>query len=123
MGGAQTLEIAIAHLQDYGYVGVYSSGVFSLNPRGPAPPGPAWEERHKQFVGDAELKKGLELVWFATGKDDFLIETSRRTVEVLQTAGFDVEFKETAGGHTWLNWRSYLAEFAPLLFQKHEATP
>jgi len=21
------------------------------------------------------------------------------------------------GGHTWINWRNYLTEFAPLLFQ------
>jgi len=24
--------------------------------------------------------------------------------------------KESPGGHTWLNWRSYLIEFAPQLF-------
>jgi hypothetical protein len=24
--------------------------------------------------------------------------------------------RETAGGHTWSNWREYLHEFAPLLF-------
>ena len=26
-------------------------------------------------------------------------------------------FKESPGGHTWLNWRDYLIEFTPLLFQ------
>jgi enterochelin esterase family protein len=24
---------------------------------------------------------------------------------------------ESEGGHTWLNWRDYLSQFAPLLFQ------
>jgi enterochelin esterase family protein len=31
--------------------------------------------------------------------------------------GFNVEYKETGGGHIWLNWRDYLIEFAPRLFQ------
>jgi hypothetical protein len=25
--------------------------------------------------------------------------------------------KDSAGGHTWLNWRDYLTAFAPQLFQ------
>jgi enterochelin esterase family protein len=118
MGGAQTLEIAMRKLDDFAYVGVFSSGVFGLDPRRPAPSGPTWVERHKQALEGSELKKGLRLVWFATGKDDFLIETTRRTVSLLREAGFDVTFQETEGGHTWLNWRSYLAEFTPLLFQE-----
>jgi len=117
MGGAQTLEIAIKNLPEYGYVGVFSSGVFSINPRGPVTPGPDWEERHQQVLDDAKLKPGLKLVWFATGKDDFLIETSRGTVKMLRAHGFKVVFEETDGGHTWLNWRNYLSEFTPLLFR------
>ena len=31
--------------------------------------------------------------------------------------GFDATFKESPGGHTWLNWRNYLVEFTPQLFQ------
>jgi enterochelin esterase-like enzyme len=118
MGGAQSLEIAVPRLQDYGYVGVFSSGIFSINPRVPPKPGPTWEERHAKALADAELKKGLKLVWFATGKDDFLIETTRGTVKMLRSHGFTVDFRETAGGHTWLNWRNYLADFAPLLFRE-----
>jgi enterochelin esterase family protein len=36
---------------------------------------------------------------------------------MLEKHGFEVTNQETAGGHTWTNWRQYLAEFAPLLFQ------
>jgi enterochelin esterase-like enzyme len=118
MGGAQALEIAIPRLKDYAYVGVFSSGVFGINARRGAPAGPTWEERHKQALADAEAKKGLKLIWFATGKTDFLMDTSRATVKVLRAAGFEVTFKETEGGHTWLNWRNYLAEYAPLLFRE-----
>jgi enterochelin esterase family protein len=35
---------------------------------------------------------------------------------MLKKHQFEVVAKESAGGHTWINWRDYLAEFAPLLF-------
>jgi enterochelin esterase family protein len=38
-------------------------------------------------------------------------------VELLKKHGFNPVYKETPGGHTWINWRAYLAEFAPQLFQ------
>ena len=84
---------------------------------GNQPQGPSFEEQHKAILDNAKLKDGLKLFWFATGKDDFLVETSRATVEMLKKHGFDVVYKETAGGHTWANWRDYLAEFAPQLFR------
>jgi len=118
MGGGQTLNIAFPNLEEFAYIGVFSSGIFSLSRRGPQDDSlPTWEEQNKQVLDNAELKKGLKLVWFATGRDDFLIETSRSTVELLEKHGFDVVFKETEGGHTWINWRNYLNEFATQLFQ------
>lgn len=119
MGGGQTLGIGIPDLDRYAYLGVFSSGVFGITGRGsfPTPPGPSFEEQHARALDDPALKKGLKLVWFATGKDDFLIETSRATVAMLKKHGFDVAFKESAGAHTWVNWREYLNEFAPLLFR------
>jgi len=118
MGGGQTLNIAIPNLEEFAYFGVFSSGVFSLNRRRPQEQsGPTWEQQNKVALDNAELKKGLKLVWFATGREDFLIETSRSTVELLKKHGFDVVFKETSGAHTWINWRNYLNEFASQLFQ------
>jgi enterochelin esterase-like enzyme len=117
MGGAQTLNITAPNLTDYAYIGVFSSGVFGIaGGFGGAPPNRDWEEKHRAALDDAEAKKGLKLVWFATGKDDFLRTTSEGTVRMLKDHGFDVTYKETEGGHTWLNWRDYLAEFAPKLF-------
>jgi enterochelin esterase-like enzyme len=118
MGGGQTLNIAIPDLQDYAYVGVFSSGIFSLNPRNPqSQSGPTWEEQNKQKLDDPKLKKGLKLLWFATGREDFLIGTTKATIELFRKHGFDVVFKESDGAHTWINWRNYLNEFAPQLFR------
>lgn len=117
MGGAQTLNIAIPHLQDFAYVGVYSSGVFGINGGPGAGNGETWAERQAKFLKDDKLKEGLELLWFATGKDDFLLETSRATVEMFKEHDFDVVYRETEGAHTWIVWREYLHEFAQELFQ------
>jgi enterochelin esterase-like enzyme len=124
MGGGQTLNIAIPHLDKFSYIGVFSSGVFGIVPmnRGNAaaatePPPPSWEEQHKAELDNAALRKGLKLVWFSTGKDDGLITTSRATVDMLKKHGFEASFQESPGAHTWINWRNYLNEFAPQLFQ------
>lgn len=122
MGGAQTLNIGIPNLEKFAYLGVYSSGVFGITGRNRegstnAPAGPSFEERHQAKLDDVKLKKGLKLLWFATGKDDFLIETSRATVAMFKKHGFDTVYRETEGAHTWIVWREYLREFAPQLFQ------
>lgn len=126
MGGAQALNISISNLAKFAYVGVFSSGAFGSAPRGPAAPGAAapagpmpsaeWEKEHLAMLDNAELKKGLKLLWFATGSEDFLLKTTKATLEMLKKHGFSPVFKESPGGHTWINWREYLEEFAPQLF-------
>ncbi len=131
MGGGQTLNIALPNLEKFAYLGVYSSGLLNAFLRAPqpgaprpapdaippiSPAGEAWVKQHQAKLDDANLKKGLKLLWLATGKEDFLLGTSRATVELLKKHGFNPVYKETAGGHTWINWRDYLTEFAPQLF-------
>jgi enterochelin esterase family protein len=120
MGGGQTLTIGIPHLEKFGYLGVFSSGLFSMfrtRPGAPAPEGPNWEEQNARVLSNASLKKGLKLFWFATGKEDFLLNTSRSTVDLFKKHGFNVVYEETGGGHTWINWRAYMNQFVPLLFR------
>jgi enterochelin esterase family protein len=132
MGGSQTLNIAIPQLTDFAYVGVFSSGILGGGGRGrgaapaasatgetPAPPpfGQAWEERNRAMLDNASAKKGLKVLWLSTGKADGLIDTTRQTVELLKRHGFTPQYIESEGGHTWLNWRDYLSQFAPLLFR------
>jgi len=126
MGGMQTLNVAMSDLGKFSYIGVFSSGVFGMAPKKPKPgadaspkaePSVSWEEEHQAMLDDASLKNDLKLLWFATGADDFLVETTRTTVEMLKKHGFSPVYKESAGDHTWINWREYLNEFAPQLFQ------
>jgi len=123
MGGMQTLDIAFRELARFAYIGVYSSGAQLGGGRGAAPgaaaapPPPDWETAHLADLDRASLKKGTRLLWLATGVDDRLIANTRVTVEILKKHGFEPEFKETPGAHTWLVWRDYLREFAPRLFR------
>jgi enterochelin esterase family protein len=120
MGGRQTLAITIPNLDKFAYMGVFSSGAFRFGGRGStvnAPTDSSFEEQNLATLDNPKLKKGLELVWFATGRDDRLLENSRATVEMLKKHKFDVVFKETSGAHSWINWRNYLNEYAPQLFQ------
>jgi len=59
----------------------------------------------------------LKVFWFSTGSDDFLVSTTKSTVEFFKKYGFSPVFQESTGAHTWINWRNYLNEFAPQLFQ------
>ena len=110
MGGAQTLNVAFAHLDKFAYIGIFSSGIFGNGTS-------AWEQSHLAALDNADLKKGLKLIWFSTGVEDSLISNTRATVEMLRKHGFEPVFKESPGAHTWINWRNYLIEFAPQLFQ------
>lgn len=35
----------------------------------------------------------------------------------MEELGLEYTYRESSGGHTWSNWRIYLSELAPLLFQ------
>jgi enterochelin esterase family protein len=125
MGGGQTLDIATANGAKFGYVGVFSSGlfgVFAVPGRGAPPPAwskgsSEWEKRNAAALADEKTRKGLKLLWFSTGKDDFLLQTTRSTVNLFKEYGYSPVYTESEGGHTWINWRDYLTEFAPLLFR------
>ncbi|HEY3741035.1 MAG TPA: alpha/beta hydrolase-fold protein [Bryobacteraceae bacterium] len=120
MGGAQTLNLMARMPEKFAYIGVFSSGIIALkqggggfNPNGIE----SWAAEHASALDSPGSKKGLKLVWFSTGADDFLLQVTKSTVEMLSKHDFHPEFHESTGGHTWINWRDYLNEFAPMLFQ------
>jgi enterochelin esterase family protein len=109
MGGGQTLNLFAAKPTDYSAVGVFSSAVFAR--------GDEWEKANKDRLSAKEARDGLKVLWFATGKADFLLDRTKATVALLEKWGLKPDFKETDGGHTWINWQQYLNEFAPKLFR------
>jgi len=110
MGGRQSLDIAFANLDQFSAIGVFSSGVLGESLA-------EWEKERLAVLDNPALRNGLRTIWFSTGSDDFLINNSKAAVEMLKTHGLPVSFTETTGAHTWVNWRNYLHQFAPLLFR------
>jgi enterochelin esterase family protein len=121
MGGAQTLEVAVPHADQFAYVGVFSSGVIGIVPIAGRASIPAanvsWEQQHLAALDNRAARKDWKLFWFSTGKEDFLLNTTKATVEMFQKHGYSPMFQESAGAHTWTNWREYLNQFAAQLFQ------
>ena len=128
MGGNQTLQVAIPRLERFAYIGVYSSGLLGAFPAANANPNAArnpnapptaqdWAKANASTLDNAKLKKGLKLLWFATGKTDGLMSTTTATVDLFRQHGFAPVMVESPGGHTWINWRNYLVEFVPHLFR------
>jgi enterochelin esterase-like enzyme len=104
MGGGQTLNIGLTNLDKFRYMGVYSSGFFS----------DVFQQRYAAQIAKA---KDLKLLYIACGKDDFVKPYNDYTLALFDYHGVKYVHRETAGGHTWDNWRNYLHDFAPRLFR------
>ncbi len=111
MGGQQTLNIGLTNLDKFSQLGVFSSGWFGQD-------GAATFERNNQaLLSDAKLNDRIKLFWLATGKDDFVMPSTKSSLAMLDRHKVRYAYKETDGGHTWPIWRAYLSEFVPLLFR------
>jgi enterochelin esterase-like enzyme len=106
MGGGHTINASIAYPGTFGYIGVFSSGIFNQNEDK--------ETLERKFVVLKE--SGVSKYWVACGVDDFVMDSNKRLLNVLDKTGLEHEYFENEGGHTWANWRTYLSMFAPMLF-------
>ena len=107
MGGGESLTTGINHLEKFGYVGSFSGAAIM-----------AGNDYSKLFpMLSAKDNSRLKLLWIGCGKDDFLIDSNHSLRDWLKAKGVHASYVETPGAHTWLVWRRYLGEFAPLLFQ------
>lgn len=109
MGGAHTIQNGLTHPELFHYIGVFSMGLQSPQ-----------QAADYAARNDAALKQGarsFRLVYYAMGKEDFLYGTVAPTRAMLDKYGIAHVYNESGGGHTWINWRRYLADFAPRLFR------
>jgi len=111
MGGSHTIRYGLTHPELFDYIGIFSMG---LGLQGPG------DVTAYESANDAALKqaaKDLDLVYYAMGKDDFLYGTVAPTRAMFARYGIEDVYHESDGGHTWINWRRYLTDFAPRLFK------
>jgi len=104
-GGGQTLSIGLRHLNLFSRLGVFSAG--SNNP----------QDAFKDVAANArKVDQQLDLLWIGCGTDDFALPGANRLDEFLTANGIAHTFRRTGGEHTWIVWRQYLKELAPLLW-------
>jgi enterochelin esterase-like enzyme len=110
MGGGQTLAVVTTHPDQFGYVGVWSGAIFGS--------AEDYEKSHATFFESADkVNKTVKMFSISCGDQDRLLNGSKSMDELLKKHGIKHALHISGGGHTWINWRHYLNDFAPQLFQ------
>jgi enterochelin esterase-like enzyme len=111
MGGFHSLHISRYYPNTFDYIGLFSAAI-----------SPDSKVKSKVYDDiDATLEKqknnGYKLYWIGIGKADFLYKLVQQYKSKLDSLKMPYEYRESEGGHTWVNWRIYLSEFVPELFR------
>lgn len=119
MGGMQTFQIGLKHLDLFSALGGFSGGGGGFG--GPFDARTA----HGGVMADADaFNKKMKLVWLGIGTTEpqRMYESVKGFHEALEKAGIKHVYYESPGtSHEWLTWRRCLNEFAPLLFAEGPA--
>ena len=108
MGGGQSLNIGLHHLDLFHSVGAFSAGIRNAN----------FEEQYKELLADsAATNKKLKVFYIACGKADSLFAASEACTERWTKHQIKHSFTPSEEGHVWRNWRNYLSDFVPQLFR------
>jgi enterochelin esterase family protein len=109
MGGGQSLNIGLSHLDRFRWIGVFSAGMRSV------------EDVEKAFpdvlADPSATNRKLKLFWIACGKADGGFAGVQHLDEALKRHSIEHTFVPSEGAHTWRNWRAYLYQMTPLLFR------
>lgn len=116
MGGGQSISIGLQNPQMFSRIGGFSSA---------APQG-KFEDIDRQFkslVADVDrANSACDLFWIGCGKEDFLFKRNNHFVEWLKARKLKHTYRVTEGGHDWVVWRKYLAEFLKQSFPAKSAS-
>lgn len=111
MGGYHSLHISRFYPNKFDYVGLFSAAIMN----DPGVTSKVYDNIDATL--QQQLKNGFKLYWIAIGKTDFLYKNNVEFRSKLDAMKFPYIYRESEGGHTWTNWRTYLSEFAPQLFK------
>jgi enterochelin esterase family protein len=103
MGGMQTHNITLAHLDTFSHIGIFSGG--SIAP--------------SEITDMAGFKQKVKVAFCSFGSREAGSPAAKANAEALKQAGVNSYFYESPQtAHEWQSWRRSLHEFAPLLFQE-----
>jgi enterochelin esterase family protein len=111
LGGGQALGIGLSHVDIFSRVAGFSAALGAVT----SPEAGGLDFR--ALVADPKkMNTQLKLLWVGCGTDDTLYNSNHEFSEMLMAGGIRHTFRSSEGAHTWLVWRRYLNEVAPLLF-------
>lgn len=111
MGGIQTLYAGIKSTDQFGYLGVFSSGWFA-NQNELTDPQYAFIKENKDFINS-----NLKSLWISMGgKEDIAYNNCQIMLARFDEMGLNYMYNEYPGGHTWPVWRNNLYNFVQQLF-------
>ena len=111
MGGGQSLHIGLKHVSEFAWIGGFSSAA----PQGESQ---TLDQKFESLVSDVDqTNSAIKLLWIGCGKDDFLLKRNEHFVSWLKNRKVQHNYRLTDGGHDWMVWRKYLAEFLKLSFR------
>jgi enterochelin esterase-like enzyme len=110
MGGMQTLQIGLTHLDKFSYIGAFSAPMRNFDLK---------TSYGGVFNDPSEFNKKVRLLWLGAGTAETQIHDSVKSVhESITQAGIKATFIESQGtGHEWQTWRRALHDFAARLFK------
>lgn len=104
MGGGQSLNFGLTHLDTFGWVGGFSS---APNTKPPA-----------ELLPEPDAAKGqLKLLWLSCGNQDGLINISQGMHAYLKEKGVPHVWNVDGNGHDPTHWRNNLYHFVQKLFR------
>lgn len=110
MGGFHAYHISKQYPDMFDYVGLFSAAIMSEREN----QSPVYQDSEAKLK--TQFAKNPKLYWIAIGKTDFLYKGNEDYRKLLDAKGYKYTYYESEEGHLWKNWRIYLSEFAPLLF-------
>ena len=110
MGGFHTIQISRYYPNTFDYMDPFSA---ALMPR-EGVTSKVYENIDKTLK--VQKDNGYALYWIGIGKTDFIYQHVVKFKNKLDEIGMEYTYVESEGGHIWKNWRVYLTEFLPLLF-------
>jgi enterochelin esterase-like enzyme len=105
MGGEQSLLFGLNAPYRFAWIGAFSSGGLKTD----------FDQRFPTL--GKKVNHQIRLLWIACGKEDGLFSSNQKFNQWLTSKGVVHTWVEEPGRHSFLVWRRFLAEFAPLLFQ------
>lgn len=129
MGGFHTMHISHYMPDAFGYVGLFSAVILPHREYSFADnSGFRRQQHYGSPVYDSWMKQVREqasyepVYWIGIGSDDFLYEQLTAYRQWLDKNNITYTYHESAGGHTWDNWRDYLLLFLPECFTPRQMT-